>query len=119
MQKLDITVKDLTIRIIGENLDLYGQEFLALVPEEILNTKLSDENLIPTSELIDDKLLFPKNNQMAVLLGLPENWVDSPEQKQKWSEAVNDTDIELTSEQEKAKREINFLFTLALTVAHQ
>jgi hypothetical protein len=116
---LGIDVRFLAERIIEDNPNLYNQEFLVLIPEEILNTKLSDENLIPTSELIDDKLLFPKSDQMAALLGLPENWVELPEQKNKLIEAVNNPSTEIAPEQEKVGKEIRFLFTLAVTVAHQ
>lgn len=118
LRKLDITVRDLAKRIIGGNPDRYGQEFPTLIPEEILVIKLNDENLFSTSELIDDKSGFPKQDEMAKLLGLPENWVDLTEQKQKWVEAFSSPD-KFTPEQKKVKREMDFLSILSATVANQ
>lgn len=118
LRKLDITVRFLAKRIIKEEPDLYNQELIRLIPKEIAAIELSDENLFSTGELIDG-MRFSLEHELAMLLGLPKEWRELPEQREKWKEAVADPDENLLPDQKKIYDEMKFLFVLACTVIHQ
>ena len=116
---LGITVRHVAHNIIDENDNYYGKDLLDLIPIDLQEIILSNENLITISEEIDQRVVFVKQVEMAQLLGLSDNFVNIPKEKKSYQRAVNSGRGSQTSEVEDKKREICFSFNLAATVAHQ
>lgn len=106
------TVKEIAEWIIEINTPYYAEDLLKLIPEELLNKRLTDENLGETMRQVDairfkkkDELKSKiKSDEMAeILVGVITNYPN----------AILPIELEIKM------RKIKFLFNVAATIIHQ
>ena len=115
---IPLTVRMIADRIIEQNEPYYSSALLKLVPQELLETELINENLHEVGEKID-AIRFKKEDELSIMLQMVK-----PDEKdmQRLREVINYTDKmagELTSSQKEKIREIKFLNNLAQVIIHQ
>jgi hypothetical protein len=111
-----------TKRIVDINQPYYSEELLGLIPGELLDKALADDNLQGTSIEID-QLRFQKQNELLNLRGIATS-PNSEIPESVWQELrdiINNKERfdELSPEQQRKVKEIKFLSNVALTVLHQ
>ena len=121
-QILDEKVIDVARMIVDLNEPYYSKELIDLLPGELLDVELSDNNLHQTSIRID-QLRFWAQCELMGLLGMFESY-DSKVPDNSWeelSDVLNNEELfdELSSDQQKKVKEVKFLSNVALTVLHQ
>jgi len=116
---MNISVRDIALRIIESSDGYYQEDLLLLIPEDLLGKKLSDDNLLEVSEEIDKRVGYVKHNEMAKMLGLGEKWFEISAERKAWKKVVNSELNSLPSDQEAKRREVAFCFNLAATIVHQ
>lgn len=110
-------VRKLALHLIQINSHYYSDELIDLVPSELLDVDLTDENLHKTGIEID-KIRFRKEAEFARMVNLPYKGA-TKEQKRQLSVMLNSDVGALSDEEEEKRREIRFLSNLAQTVIHQ
>lgn len=106
------TVKEIAEWIIEINTPYYAEDLLKLIPEELLNKRLTDENLDETMRQVD-AIRFKKEDELKskiktdemtkILVGI----------------IINYPNEILPKELEMKRREIKFIFNVAATIIHQ
>lgn len=112
------TARDIALRIIQQNTPYYSEALLQLVPEDLLAVELTDKNFFSVSNQVN-KICSQKQEELAKMLGLPDDWTKEENQREKWRKAVNSKLGTLPEKQERKRKEIKFLFSLAATIAHR
>lgn len=109
-------VGEIAHRIANKNFPFYTEDMVQLIPKCILDRELTDENLIKTSEEIDE-IRFGKEKMLSEMLGI----ATSDPSLQELEDVINNKERfnSLTTEQQRKVKEIKFLFNVAATVAHQ
>ncbi|MDP3900511.1 MAG: hypothetical protein Q8Q23_05545 [bacterium] len=105
------TVDDVTKRVIECNDPYYDKSLSSLIPEDLLNTVLTNDNLFEIEYKID-AIRFTKTAELVQLRG-----TDTTET----CNAINESTAAhtlLPPEQEKIKRSIKFLLNVACVVIH-
>jgi len=116
--RLGVTVKGIAQRIIYKHGLERTDALLKLIPEPLLGTELSDENLSELGNKIDE-IRFKKEDELSVMLQMVK-----PDEKdmQRLREVINGT-VKIAGEfnqsQKQKIREIKFLSSVAQTIIHQ
>lgn len=110
-------VREIALHVIKINSHYYSEDLMSLIPTELLNVDLTDENLHETGTKIDG-IRFQKEAEFARIVDLPYVGAIEEEEK-KLSELLNSDIGSLSDEEENKRREIRFLSNLAQTIIHQ
>ncbi len=110
-------VREVALHVVEINSHYYSDELIDLVPSELLNINLTDENLHETGIKID-KIRFQKEAEFAFMVSLSYEGA-TEEQKRKLSVMLNNDVGALSEKEEIKRREIRFLSNLAQTIIHQ
>lgn len=116
--RFDITVRNVAIDLIKANAEYYLDALLQLIPPEILNTELTDQNLHKIGLEIDN-IRFEKEDELSAMLQMVK-----PDKKdmQRLREVINGTIKtvgELIPSQKEKIKEIKFLSNVAQMIIHQ
>ena len=115
--RLNITVRNVAIDNIRTNAEYYLDALLQLIPSEVLNTELTDQNLHKIGLKID-KIRFKKEDELSAMLQMVK-----PDKKdmQRLKEVINEEkgSGEFTPSQKQKIKEIKFLSSVAQTIIHQ
>lgn len=113
------TVRKIAESVIRSNRRHYSNDLLSLVPEDLMAIRLSTETHAQVSAEIDSRALLPKQDEMAKLLGLSNDWYKTPAEREQWDQVISSDLGSLPPEQETKRREIKFLSSLSATVMRQ
>lgn len=115
---LGLKVRDIAERTITANAGYYSAALLQLIPKELLDVELTDNNLHELGKKIDETR-FKKEDELATMLQMVK-----PDEKdmQKLREVINGTREmagEFTLSQKEKIKEIKFLSNVAQIIIHQ
>ncbi|OFY37452.1 MAG: hypothetical protein A2Z69_03395 [Bacteroidetes bacterium RBG_13_44_24] len=118
--KILCKVRKVAERIVDINQPYYSSDLLQLIPEELLEFSLTDNNLYEAEVLID-KIRFQKETELMKMLGIPAGMELPPKVAEMLNHLINykEKTEALPPEQQQKVREIKFLFNVAATVIHQ
>lgn len=95
----------------------YSIKFLQIIPPELLQTMITNQNSSEIRRRIEE-LRRLRENELAQMLGLAVNWEQRPKERQKMDRILtnSDSDYEPTDKEKQKKREIDFLSELSLSI---
>ncbi len=107
-------VREIAERIVKINTPYYTKDLLELIPAELLNKKLTDENLDETMRQVD-AIRFKKEDELKSKIKTNKKVIETV-----LYVIINYSNVStLPEELEKKRREIKFLFNVAATIIHQ
>lgn len=111
-------VRSVAKRIIRINQTIYPAGFINIIPAEILNTEMTDDNLNSIGDQID-QLRFVRFKELAKVLGLPTARTTWTKRERKlYRDKCKDLE-KLPYRQRRLILESGFLLNVAATVIHQ
>jgi hypothetical protein len=113
-------VRKVAERVVDVNQPYYYPELIQLIPEEILEIGLTDNNLCETGIAID-KIRFQKERELLKMLGIPAGMKLPRKVADMLSHIINykEQTEALPPDQQQKVKEIKFLSNVAQTVIHQ
>jgi len=115
--RLDITARNIAKDVIKANPNDYSNDLLQLIPKEILDTELTDDNLHEMGLKIDE-IRFKKEDELALFLGLGDT-AKNTKTRDFLTDIMNRKLDRLPDRQRKIVRKIKFLSNVAQTIIHQ
>ncbi len=106
-------VNEIARRIAKKNHPFYTKDFVQLIPKDILDKRLTEENLAETMQQID-AIRFKKEEELSLMSGVGVT-------EQELEDIINNEERfdKLNPDQQKKVKEVKFLFNVAATVVHQ
>lgn len=115
-------VRKVAQRVVDASPSYYSSDLLALIPEEILEYGLIDNNLYVAEEMLDE-IRFRKETELLRMRGISADSekhlpVSASKELRRIINQREETEALSVDQQQKVK-EIKFLFNVAATVIHQ
>lgn len=109
-------VREIALHVVQINSHYYSDDLTSLVPSELLDVDLANENLFEIGSKINE-IRFQEEVEFANIVGF-DNEKATEEQRKKLAEMLNSDIGSLSDEEEAKRREIRFLSNLAQTIIH-